>query len=179
MVCPCCKIVVKKEMDKIGIPIKEINSNEVETEGIVPEEKLILLQEAILPFGLELIYDKRSKLVERIKIAITTLVNSSDEELKTNLSAYLKAHIHHNYNYLNNIFKEETGTTIEKFFISNKIEKVKELLNTDEMNLSEIAYKMQYSSLAHLSNQFKKVTGIQPSYFRQFKYKRPEINACA
>jgi YesN/AraC family two-component response regulator len=179
MICPCCRTVVITEMEKIGIAIKFIDANEVNTEDDVSEGNLLLLQKALTPFGYEILHDRKSKIKEKIKIIISALVNNSDEEEKINLSECIRTNIHYNNNYLNKIFKEKTGTTIEKYFISKKIERVKELLQTDEMSISEIAYRMQYSSLAHLSNQFKKVTGLQPSYLRQFKYEGHKIIATA
>lgn len=179
MDCQCSRTVVKTEMEKNGIIIKSIDSNEVETEGIISEEQFKLLQLVLLPYGLELLQEKKSRLIEKIKVIITELLNSSEDEIKINLSDYICTKINYSYNYLNKIFKEKTGTTIEKYFISNKIEKVKELLRIDELSLSEIAYMMQYSSLAHLSNQFKKVTGLQPSYFKQFNSKRQEMSLSA
>lgn len=179
LICPCCRKVVKAEMERIGIPIKKIDSNEFEIEGSIREADLLLLEQTLIPLGLELIHDKKSRLIEKIKMCISYLINSSDGELKINMSEYMSSKINYNYCYLNNIFKEETGTTIEKYFISKKIEKVKELLQHDAMTLSEIAYILKYSSVAHLSNQFKKVTGLQPTFFKQIKYKSHEIFASA
>jgi YesN/AraC family two-component response regulator len=179
MICPCCRTVVITEMEKIGLIIKFIDANEVETEDDVSEKNLLLLQKALTPFGFELLHDRKSKIIEKIKIIISALVNNSDEEEKINLSECIRKNIKYNHNYLSKIFKEKTGTTIEKYFISKKIERVKNLLQTDDISLSEIAYRMQYSSLAHLSNQFKKVTGLQPSYFRQYKDGRQKISATA
>lgn len=177
MICPCCKIVVKSELEKMGINHKVLDLGEVEILENVSEEQLKKLDSALKQFSLELIKDKKSKVVEKIKIAVSDLVNRSDEEEKVNLSDYINNKLNRNYNYLNHIFKQETGTTIDKYFISKKIERVKELISFNDMNLSEIAYKLQYSSLAHLSNQFKKVTGLHPSYFKQFKYKPQEALA--
>lgn len=179
LVCPCCKKSAKKEIEKIGFPVNAINSIEIDIDDIIAEDTMILLKQAIMPFGLEIVGDRKTRLVERIKTLIIDLVNSSDEELKINLSEHIRTNINYNYNYTNKVFKEKTGTTIEKYFIIMKIERVKQLLRSDAESLSEIAYKMQYSSLAHLSNQFKKVTGTRPSYFKQFIDKRLEILASA
>jgi AraC-like DNA-binding protein len=111
-------------------------------------------------------------MVERIKTIIIELVHFNDEQIKTNLSDYLAEKLNHNYTYLSNLFTEVKGTTIEKFYLSNKIERVKELLVYDELNLTEIAWKLHYSSVAHLSNQFKKMTGLTPSHFKSLKHKR-------
>ncbi len=111
-------------------------------------------------------------MVERIKTLIIELVHYNDEQIKTNLSDYLSEKLNHNYTYLSNLFSEVKGTTIEKFYLSNKIERVKELLVYDELNLTEIAWKLHYSSVAHLSNQFKKMTGLTPSHFKNLKHKK-------
>ncbi len=116
--------------------------------------------------------DKRSILVEKIKAVIIELVHYNDEQLKINLSDYLSERLNHNYTYLANLFSEVKGTTIEQFYLAQKIEKVKELLVYDELTLTEIAYKLHYSSVAHLSNQFKKMTGLTPSHFKNLKHKR-------
>jgi AraC-like DNA-binding protein len=116
--------------------------------------------------------DKKSILVEKIKTIIIELVHYNDEQIKINLSDYLSEKLNHNYTYLANLFSEVKGFTIEKFYLANKIEKVKELLVYDELNLTEIAWKLHYSSVAHLSNQFKKMTGLTPSHFKNLKYKR-------
>jgi AraC-like DNA-binding protein len=116
--------------------------------------------------------DKKSILVEKIKAVIIELVHYTDEQIKINLSDYLSEKLDHNYTYLANLFSDVKGTTIEKFYLTHKIEKVKELLVYDELNLSEIAYKMHYSSVAHLSNQFKKMTGLTPSHFKNLKHKK-------
>ena len=116
--------------------------------------------------------DKKSILVEKIKTIIIELVHYTDEQIKINLSDYLSEKLNHNYTYLSNLFSEVKGTTIEKFYLAHKIEKVKELLVYDELNLTEIAWKLHYSSVAHLSNQFKKMTGLTPSHFKNLKHKR-------
>ena len=127
------------------------------------------ISNALQSFGFSIIDDKRSKLIERIKTLIVELVHQQNNDIKTNLSTYLTQHINHDYNYITNLFSEVTGTTIEKYFIAQKIERVKELLVYNELTLSEIAYQLNYSSVAHLSNQFKKVTGLTPSYFKGIK----------
>jgi AraC-like DNA-binding protein len=116
--------------------------------------------------------DKRSILVEHVKTIIIELVHYREDQIKVNLSDYLGEKLNHNYTYLANLFSEVKGTTIEKFYLSHKIERVKELLVYDELNLSEIADKMHYSSVAHLSNQFKKMTGLTPTHFKHLKLKR-------
>jgi AraC-like DNA-binding protein len=116
--------------------------------------------------------DKKAILVEKIKTIIIELVHYTDDQIKINLSDYLSKKLLHNYTYLANLFSEVKGTTIEKFYLAHKIEKVKELIVYDELNLTEIADRMHYSSVAHLSNQFKKMTGLTPSHFKQLKHKR-------
>jgi AraC-like DNA-binding protein len=116
--------------------------------------------------------DKKGILVEKIKAVIIELVHYNEEQIKINLSDYLTEKLNHNYTYLANLFSEVKGTTIEQFYLAHKIEKVKELLVYDELNLTEIAYRMHYSSVAHLSNQFKKMTGLTPSHFKNLKHKR-------
>jgi len=127
------------------------------------------LEKTLVELGFELIDDKKNRLIENIKKIIIELVQKQNSDLKTNLSDYLSNKLHHDYNYISNLFSEVEGTTIEKYFIAQKIEKVKELLVYDELSLSEIAYKLNYSSVAHLSNQFKKVTGLTPTYFKNIK----------
>ncbi|KKX47548.1 AraC family transcriptional reguator [Sphingobacterium sp. IITKGP-BTPF85] len=124
---------------------------------------------ALDPLGFEVIDDKKCRIIERIKNIIIELVHNRDSDIKTNLSDVLSNKLHHDYNYLSNLFSEVEGTTIEKYFIAQKIEKVKELLVYDELSLSEIAFRLNYSSVAYLSNQFKKVTGLTPSHFKQIK----------
>ncbi len=165
-------MVVKSELSKLGLNKVIVNLGEVEIMESISKIQTDLFREALLRFGLELMDDKKSVLIERIKNVIVELVHYSEEPLTTKFSEYLGEKLHHNYTYLANLFSEVQGTTIEKFFIAQKIERVKELLVYDELNLTEIAHQMHYSSVAHLSAQFKKVTGLTPSHFRQMKEKR-------
>ncbi|MBW2998709.1 AraC family transcriptional regulator, partial [Candidatus Woesearchaeota archaeon] len=135
-------------------------------------EQVKRLKSNLLKSGLEILDDKKSILVEKIKSAIVELVHYTEEQIKVNLSDYLSEKLNYDYTYLANLFSEVKGTTIEKFYLNHKIEKVKELIIYDELNLSEIAYKMHYSSVAHLSNQFKKFTGLTPSHFKELRNKR-------
>jgi AraC-like DNA-binding protein len=130
-----------------------------------------LLSDSLKNIGLELLEDKKNIMVERIKTIIIELVHFNEDQIKTNLSDYLSEKLNHNYTYLSNLFSEIKGTTIEKFYLANKIERVKELLVYDELNLTEIAWKLHYSSVAHLSNQFKKMTGLTPSHFKNLRNK--------
>jgi AraC-like DNA-binding protein len=171
MICIRCKIVVKSELKKLDIHFRKIEMGEVETTDNVSQEILKLLDNNLRYYGLELIEKKKNILAEKIKTAIIELVHHSDEPLKINLSDYLSEKLNYNYNYLANIFSKVQGTSIEKFYIKHKIERVKELLTYNELNLKEISFLTQYSSIAHLSNQFKKTTGLAPTQFRNLQYK--------
>ena len=169
MVCNRCIMVVQNELDKLGFDVMNIKLGEVMlAKEPTPEEKSNL-DKVLVPLGFEIIDDKKSRIIEQIKNIIIDLVHHQDNDSKTNLSDVLSSKLHHNYNYLSNLFSEVEGTTIEKYFIAQKIEKVKELLVYDELSLSEIAFRLNYSSVAYLSNQFKKVTGLTPSHFKQIK----------
>lgn len=169
MVCNRCIMVVQNELEKLGIVSKNIKLGEVTLEEELPDTKKKLLNKTLTALGFELIDDKKSRIIEQIKNVIIDLVHYQDNDAKTNLSDLLRKKLNHDYNHLSNLFSEVEGTTIEKYFISQKIEKVKELLVYDELSLSEIAFRLNYSSVAYLSNQFKKVTGLTPSYFKQIK----------
>jgi len=172
MVCIRCKIVVKSELEKLGLHHIRVELGETEIMEEISPAMMKNLDIALKKSGLELMDDKKSILVEKIKAIIIELVHYSDDQIKMNLSDLLSEKLHHNYSYLSNLFSEVKGTTIEHFYLTHKIEKVKELLVYDELNLTEIAYKMHYSSVAHLSNQFKKMTGLTPSHFKNLKHKR-------
>ena len=172
MVCIRCKMVVKSELEKLGLHYIVVNLGEAEIMEDISKEQIDLLSGSLKKSGLELMDDKKSILVEKIKTIIIELVHYTDEQIKINLSDYLSDKLNHDYTYLANLFSEVKGTTIEKFYLTHKIEKVKELLVYAELNLTEIAWKMHYSSVAHLSNQFKKMTGLTPSHFKNLKHKR-------
>ena len=172
MVCIRCKMVVKEELIKLGLHSIVVELGEVEIMERISVEQHDQFRSALLKSGLELMDDKKSMLIERIKNVLVELVHYSQEPLAVNLSEYLSQKLQHDYTYLANLFSEVQGVTIEKFYISHKIERVKELLVYNELNLTEIAYKMHYSSVAHLSTQFKKVTGLTPSHFKALKNKR-------
>jgi len=167
-----CKLVVRSELDRLGVPYGSVELGEVELPEGITEEQRAQLGSALMKSGLELMADNKSKLIEKIKNVIIELIHYSDEQLKINFSQYLSETLHYDYTYLSNLFSEVQGTTIEHFIIAHKIERVKELLVYDELTLTEIAYKLHYSSVAHLSNQFKKVTGLTPSHFKVLKEKR-------
>lgn len=172
MVCIRCKMAVEAELDKLGLHYTYIDYGEAEVKENLSPDQQYQLNAGLKKSGLELMDDKKSMLIEKIKILIVELVHYSDEPLKKNLSDYLSEKLNYDYTYLANLFSEVQGTTIEKFFINHKIERVKELLVYDELNLKEIAFKMHYSSVAHLSSQFKKLTGFTPSHFKHLKHKK-------
>lgn len=172
MVCIRCQMVVKSELEKLGLLYADVKIGEADIIGDIPPEQLSQLDVALRKSGLQLMDDKKSILVEKIKSAIIELVHYTEEQIKVNLSDYLSEKLQYDYTYLANLFSDVKGITIEKFYLTHKIEKVKELIVYDELNLSEIAFKMHYSSVAHLSNQFKKITGLTPSHFKLLKNKR-------
>jgi len=168
-------MVVRSELEKLGIHCTTVELGEVEINDDVSPAKMEQLGIALKKSGLELMDDKKSILVEKIKTIIIELVHYTDDQIKINLSDYITERLNHNYAYLSNLFSEVKGTTIEKFYLAHKIEKVKELLVYDELNLTQIAFKLHYSSVAHLSSQFKKMTGLTPSHFKNLKGKRQSI----
>jgi AraC-like DNA-binding protein len=172
MVCIRCQMVVKAELEKLGLNYKQVKIGEVDLAGDINPVQLEMLDIGLKRAGLVLMDDKKSILVEKIKSAIIEVVHYSEDQIKVNLSDFLSEKLNCNYTYLANLFSEVKGITIEKFYLTHKIERVKELIVYDELNLSEIAYRMNYSSVAHLSNQFKKFTGLTPTHFKMLKNKR-------
>jgi len=162
-------MVVKSKLESLGLHFSFVELGEAEIMEDISPEQQDQLSIALKKTGLELMDDKKSILVEKIKTVIIELVHYREEQIKVNLSDYMSEKFNHNYTYLANLFSEVKGITIEQFYIAHKIEKVKELLVYDELNLTEIAYKLNYSSVAHLSNQFKKMTGLTPSHFKSLK----------
>ncbi|MEI6060325.1 MAG: helix-turn-helix domain-containing protein [Bacteroidota bacterium] len=171
MVSNRCKMLVKEELKKLGLHYI-VDMGEADIMEDITAEQREQIRIALLQSGLELMDDKKAVLIEKIKNVIIEMVHYTDELPKTNFSEYLSEKLKHDYTYMANLFSEVQGTTIEKFIITHKIERVKELIIYDEVNLTEIAWIMHYSSVAHLSNQFKKVTGLTPSHFKQLKNKR-------
>jgi len=167
-----CKLAVKSELDKLGLHYIVVDLGEVEIKEDLTTEQHFQLKNGLLQSGLELIDDKKSILIERIKNIIVEMVHYNEEVPKVNFSDHLSAKLNHDYTYLANLFSEVTGITIEHYIIAHKIERVKELLLYDELSLKEISYRLNYSSVAHLSNQFKKVTGLTPSFFKHLKQKK-------
>lgn len=175
MVCIRCKMVVKDSLKKLGLEYTDVELGMADLAENITTEQREQLKEVLLKSGLELLDDRKSVLIQKIENVIVELVHYTEEPLRVNFSEFLSQKLHHDYTYLSNLFSEVVGTTIEKFIIMHKIERVKELLVYDELNLTQIAYLMHYSSVAHLSNQFKKVTGLTPSYFKGMKDKRRPI----
>jgi len=167
-----CKMLVKEELEKLGMDFVSIDLGTIEIPGDLTEEQKESFGNNLKKSGLELLEDKKSILVEKIKGVIIEMIHYAEEIPKTNDSDYISEKLGYDYTYLSNTFSEVKGITIQQYVIMHKIEKVKELLLYDELTLTEIAHRMHYSSVAHLSNQFKKVTGLTPSYFKELKYKR-------
>jgi len=169
MVSQRCKLAVKAELEKIGLRYVNIEMGEVEVKVEATPEQLAQLKSGLMQIGLELLDDTRLILIEKIKNAIIHMVHYSEELPKVNFSEHLSNLLKRDYTYMANVFSETTGNTIEHFIIANKIERVKELLAYNEHNITEIAFKMHYSSVAHLSNQFKKETGLTPTEYKNLK----------
>ena len=167
-----CKLMVKEELKKLGLEDAVVDLGMVEvTQDITPWQRR-LLKERLQKIGLDLLDDRKSILIEKIKKVVVDLIHYSDELPKVNYSDYISEKLNLDYTYLANTFSEVKGITIQQFIILHKIERVKELLIYDELSLTEIAYKLHYSSVAHLSNQFKKMTGLTPTFYKQLKEKR-------
>lgn len=169
MVSNRCKTAVKEELKKFGLHFIVVDLGEVEIMEDLTPLQWEQLKVSMLGCGLELMDDKKAILIEKIINAITEMIHYSDDALKINFSDYISEKLGYDYTYLSNLFSSVKGTTIQQFTIIHKIEKAKELLLYDELNLTEISYKLHYSSVAHLSNQFKKITGLSPSRFKQLK----------
>jgi AraC-like DNA-binding protein len=167
-----CKMVVKDAFKKLGLHYVTVNLGEVNVLEDITGKQREKLKAILLKSGLQLMDDKKAILIERIKNVIVEMVHYADDPPKQNFSAFLSEKLKYDYTYLANIFSETQGTTIEHFIIMHKIEKVKELIIYNELNLTEIAWKLRYSSVAHLSSQFKKITGLTPSYFKSLKKKK-------
>lgn len=179
MVCNRCIRVVKEELSKLGFQIESIELGKVTLQNMPAHAQLDKLKEVLLNNGFELIDDKKSKVIEQIKTLIIQLVHHDKEKPESiNSSDFLSEETGYDYSYLSNLFSSVEGITIEKYIINQKIEKVKELLVYDELTLNEISYQLGYSSVQHLSNQFKKVTGLSPSHFKKLKEnKRKPLDA--
>jgi len=167
-----CKMMVKEELKKLGLHFVIVDLGIVEILEDITPKQFEELKQNLAQSGLELLDDKKTILIEKIKNLIIEEIHYSEELTNINYSDYISEKLHHDYTYLSNIFSEVKGITIQQFIINHKIERVKELLLYDELNLTQISYLLNYSSVAHLSNQFKKVTGLSPSFFKQLKHKR-------
>ncbi len=167
-----CKMLVKSELEKLGLTCVSVDLGMVDVREDVSQEQLEAFNANLKKAGLELLDDKKNILVEKIKAVIIEMIHYSDEVPKVNDSDYISEKLNYDYTYLSNTFSEVKGMTIQHYIILHKIERVKELLIYDELTLTEIAHKLHYSSVAHLSNQFKKVTGLTPTYFKELKEKR-------
>ena len=172
MACESCKILVKEELEKLGVQPKSVELGEVETKKELSAEKQKKFNAAIKKAGLEVVENKEGILLEKIKKEILNYAFHSDEKMPKNFSSYLSKKLNYSYSYLASFFSSMEAKTIEQYIISLKIEKAKEIILFKELTLSEIAYKLNYSSVAHLSAQFKKVTGLTPSHFKALKKKR-------
>lgn len=167
-----CKMIVQQKLNKLGLQYGTVDLGEVEVKQSLTSAQLNQLRIELLKAGLELMDDKKAVLIERIKNVIVEMVHYSEEVPKVKNSDYISEKLNHDYTYLANLFSEAAGITIEQYIIAHKIERVKEFLLYDELNLTEISYKLNYSSVAHLSNQFKKVTGLTPTFYKQLKNKK-------
>jgi len=172
MACESCKVVVKNALEELHLVPLKVELGEIETKGDVTDNQKKKLNSMIKKAGLELLEKKQGVLIEKIRKIMIDYVYSSAQKSKNKFSVLLSTKLGHNYAYLANFFSEVEATTIEQYLISLKIERIKELIILEEFSLSQIADKLHYSSIAHLSNQFKKVTGLSPSHFKKLKEKR-------
>jgi AraC-like DNA-binding protein len=167
-----CKMLVKSELEKLGINCVSVDLGMVETQNEITDGQLETFAKILKKSGLQLLEDKKNILVEKIKSVVVEMIHYEDEVPKVNDSDYISEKLGYDYTYLSNVFSDVKGITIQQYIILHKIERAKELLLYDELTLTEIAYKLHYSSVAHLSNQFKKITGLTPTYFKELKEKR-------
>lgn len=167
-----CKLLVKQELEKLGLHHISIELGMIEIKEDITEEQKQELKLSLATSGLELLDDKKSILVDKIKSVIIEMIHYAEEIPQGSYSDYISEKLGYNYIYLSNLFSEVKGITIQHFIIKHKIEKAKELILYDELNLTEISYRLHYSSVAHLSNQFKKVTGHSPSFYKKLGEKR-------
>jgi AraC family transcriptional regulator len=176
MVCNRCILVVKQELQKLAIDHCNVSLGEVETTTELTQEQRTKLASRLDALGFEVLDDNKQQLIEKIKNIIISYIHHSDDEIHQNFSDILSASLYKDYSYLSKLFSEVEGITIERFIINHKIERIKELIIYDEQSLSQIAFKLNYSSVAHLSNQFKKVTGLTPSHFKKLGEKRKPLD---
>lgn len=172
MVCNRCIMVVKQELDNFGLQVNSVELGEAEIAEELSQNQKQELDERLQKLGFQLMDDKKSRLIEKVKNCVLEIIYKRDEPIKTNLSVFISENLNQDYSYLSNLFSEVQGVTIEQYYISQKIERVKELLVYDELSLSQIADELYYSSVSHLSKQFKKVTGLTPTHFKQLREKK-------
>ena len=172
MVCNRCIMVVQQVFDGLGFPPVQIQLGEVEIANLMDGDEMKRLEEKLNAYGFELIDDTKSQLIEKIKTLVIELIRNKEVDIRVNYSAWIESKLNRDYTYLSNLFSDVNGVTIEKYIINQKIERVKELLVYDELTLGEIAWELGYSSVAYLSAQFKKVTGLTPGHFRRIKYNK-------
>ena len=175
MVSNTCRLVVKDALNELNLHYILVNLGEVEIMENISKKQREELKETLIKMGLELMNDKKAILIEKVKNTIIEMVHFADNMIKVNFSDYLSRKLNYDYTYLSNLFSEIQGINIQQFILLHKAERIKELITYDELTISEIAYKMNYSSVAHLSNQFKKITGFSPSHFKQLRVKRRNI----
>jgi YesN/AraC family two-component response regulator len=174
MVCIRCKMVVKDQLKKLSLPYSRVELGEVEINGDVTIAQLAAFKTGLIKFGLDVLDDRKSLLIGKIKKVIVDMVHYEEEPFKLNFSDYLSQKLNYDYTYMANLFSEVEGINVEHYLITHKIERVKELLIYDGLSLTDISYKLQYSSVAHLCNQFKKITGLTPTHFKNMKEKISE-----
>jgi len=174
MVCLRCQLSVKTELEKLGIPYTYVKIGEAEIIGEIMPETMEQLQSNLHEVGLSVLTNKKKILVEQITSTIIELVHFTEDQIKVNLSDFLSEKLNYNYTYLANLFSEEKGNTIENFYLTHKIERVKEMIIYEDLNLTEISYRLHFSSVSHLSNQFKKFTGMTPTQYKLLKNKTRE-----
>ena len=167
-----CKMVVKEILKELGLHFIVVDLGEIEIMEDIDSEQRAELKKTLFESGLELLDDKKAILIEKVKSVVIDMIHYTEYLPKINYSDYIAEKLNHDYTYLSNIFSEVKGITIQQFIIVHKVERIKELIIYNELNMTEIAFKMNYSSVAHLSNQFKKITGLTPSHFKQLKDKR-------
>lgn len=171
MVCNRCKEAVRSLFERLGLPVTRIELGEVEVGDDLPPQSLSRLSDGLRDLGFEMIDDRKGRIIEKIKNVVVNIIHHSDDQPREKYSELIAAQLHYDYSYLSKLFSEVEGVTIEHYIIHQKIERIKEYIVYDELTLNEISYRMGYSSVAHLSNQFKKVTGMTPSYFKTLRNK--------
>jgi len=171
-----CRKIVHTHLDELGIQYHPVNRGKLKVKNKLSPDKLVSLKKNLVKSGFELMDSKKARLIEKIKEEISYLLNNADNFNNVKNSEYLSGKLNYDYTYMANLFSETTGTTIEQYIISEKVELVKELLLYNELNLTEISYKLNYCNVAHLSQQFKKVTGLTPTFFKNIKKKKPALS---